>query len=393
MSKKTAQSRVTYGGWYQRTTIHLTEVYDFLSECKTSLPLDENKLKSLYANLRIKEVTREAAYLEYVKMITTDGIQVRYYEDGLYIVEITDEDFQRGGKKIKKYFHERFNPAIKYIFSLGAQIPKELANIKEIHPTVIGVVKNKHKSFEIDTKKYGKIYSQISSKDITVYKTPEYIFVVAAEAKKKVIVDLIEMQMFFREFKDQLEKYLEIHRLLWEKISRIKNRKQLKGDKISKVRYELDSYDKTVTLISSRMNQMGSYVSTRAQISQNLKIEKHLNRLFQYKFEVLTNTLDYIKDIWDMTREYLNSAIKIIVEMESKVTETSIKSLRFITTLIVMARIMGYLQEETLPTFTLNGLGNFLILILLTWFVDKIIVGVSKQVRYKLQFSKKKKFK
>ena len=268
-----------------------------------------------------------------------------------------------------------------------------MVNIKEVHPTVIGVVQNKHKSFDIDEQKYGKIYSKISSKDITVYKTPEHIFVVAAQAKNKVIVDIIEMQMFFREFKDQLEKYLEIHRLLWEKISRIKNRKQLKGDKISKVRYELDSYDKTVTLISSRMNQMGAYVSTRAQISQNLKIEKHLNRLFQYKFEVLTNTLDYIKDIWDMTREYLNSAIKIIVEMEGKVTETSIKSLRFITTLIVMARLMGYLQEETLPTFTLNGLGNFIILILLTWLVDKIIVGFSKRVRYKLQFSKKKKFK
>ena len=110
MSKKTAQSRVTYGGWYQRTTIHLTEVYDFLSECKSSLPLNQNNLKSLRANLRIKNVTREADYLEYVKMTTTDGIQVRYYEDGLYIVEIRMRIFSVAGRKSRNIFMKDLIP-------------------------------------------------------------------------------------------------------------------------------------------------------------------------------------------------------------------------------------------------------------------------------------------
>ena len=43
---------------------------------------------------------------------------------------------------------------------------------------------------------------------------------------KKDSMDIImEMEIFFREFKDQLQKYLNIHRKVWEEISDIKERK------------------------------------------------------------------------------------------------------------------------------------------------------------------------
>ena len=78
---------------------------------------------------------------------------------------------------------------------------------------------------------------------------------------------------------------------------------------IAEARGKLDGYQKTISLISNRINQMGSYVNTRSSIAKHLEIEKDLSSLFEYKFETLTDTLTYIKEIWKMTGDYLSQAI------------------------------------------------------------------------------------
>src|SRR3989339_864625 len=77
---------ITFGGWYQRTTMHLSEVFQFLSEGTSKL------------------------------------------------------DLEKDIKKLKEYFDTKYNPAINYLFSLGAPTPKILANIKDDHPIVIGEI-------------------------------------------------------------------------------------------------------------------------------------------------------------------------------------------------------------------------------------------------------------
>ena len=85
----------------------------------------------------------EAGYFEFVKVITTDSIECRYYEDGLYILEIkSGESIDESKRKLEKYYSEVLNPAISYIFSLGAPTPKVLANIKTVHPVVVTVIQN-----------------------------------------------------------------------------------------------------------------------------------------------------------------------------------------------------------------------------------------------------------
>ena len=206
--------KIVYGGWYQRTTLHLTEVYGFLADNFSKLDLSKEKLTELRTNLNLVEVTREVGYLEFVKAKTKNGIEIRYYEDGLYILELESDDIKKTQNLLEEYFKNFFNPAINYIFSLGAPTPKVLANIESVHPTAIGVKVEKLTDFKID-KKYGDIYSEVESSNIKVYKTTDYIFVVSTGSEDK-IQNIIETQIFFREFKDQLEKYLNIHRNLWE---------------------------------------------------------------------------------------------------------------------------------------------------------------------------------
>ena len=381
-------TKITYGGWYQRTTLHLSEIYDLIALGKSSLDLDKDKLKKLQADLNIETVTREAGYLEFVRVKTKNGIEIRYYEDGLYILELSSEDIKEGTKILEGYFSEKLSPAIAYIFSLGAPTPKILANIKSVHPTVVSISTDDPASFHINSQEFGSVYSTIQSKDIVVHKTPGFLFVIS-KSNIPSTSELVEMQIFFREFKDQLEKYLNIHRRIWEEISDIKERGMIKGNEVEVLRSRLDSYQKTVSLISNRINQMGSYIRTRSSISKGFELDEHLVKLFQFKFEVLTDTLDYIKEIWKMTNEYLSSGIQMVVEIKNQGTSRGVQSLQLITSIGVVAGILGYMSKTELPKLTNIGGLYFVLIMAVTWLINFAVIRAYKNKKYKLKFTER----
>ena len=47
---------VYVGGWFQRTTLHLSEIHDFLKDGVSPLALDSAKLKTLRATLNIQDL-------------------------------------------------------------------------------------------------------------------------------------------------------------------------------------------------------------------------------------------------------------------------------------------------------------------------------------------------
>ncbi|MCX6701689.1 MAG: hypothetical protein NTX96_00650 [Candidatus Zambryskibacteria bacterium] len=378
--------KITYGGWYQRTTLHLSEIYNLFVYGESQLNLSKEELKKFQTGLELNNISRESGSLEYVKATTSSGIEIRYYEDGLYILEMNTDDIFTAQKLLEEYLETKLNPAISYIFSLGAPTPKVLANIKTTHPVVISVFNEENKEFVPDESQFGKVYTKMSSNSITVFKTPHFIFISTSNKSDKSLSDLIEMQIFFREFKDQLEKYLAIHRTIWEEISNIKEAKVIKGKDVEGIRGKLDGYQKTISLISNRINQMNSYVNTRSSIAKNLEIEKDLISLFEYKFETLTDTLSYIKEIWKMTSDYLSSAIGNLVEIKNQSTSSNLKSLQTITSIGVISGVLGYLSAGKLPGISKAGAIYFLILFCLTWFINYIIAIKYKNKKYSLKF-------
>ena len=382
--------KITFGGWYQRTSLHLTEIYDFLSKCESRLPLSKEKLKEFHKDLNLKFATKETGNLDFVKAETKSGIEIRYYEDGLYILEIKKtKNIESSVKLVKNYFKNFFNPAINYLFSLGAPTPKILSDIKEPHQIVITKFYEKHSEFDVP-QKYGKVYSKTTSENVSVYKTPEYIFVVGARNEEN-LASIVEMQIFFREFKSQLHKYLGIHREIWEEISEIKERKFIKGKDVEFYRVQLEIYKKTIDLINNRINQMPSYAHTRASLAKTLDIEKQLLELFQYKFEDLSNTHSYIKEIWSMTRDYVSSAISVLVEVANKSNVSGIKSIQILASIGVFVGIISYLTKDTLPKFSKIGLFYFLILIGAVILIDFLIKFFTKNKKYELKFPEKKR--
>lgn len=393
--KKEGKYKITYGGWYQRTTLHLSEIHGFFAYGKSNLPLSKKKLAELHKGLDLKSVSREASEvgnMEYLKAITKGGIEIRYYEDGLYILELDTDDIRKTEKLLEGYFNRAFHPAIEYLFSLGAPTPKILANIPIEHPTVVALIDSKHREFNVP-KEFGEVYGKITSGQITVYKTVGYIFVVASPTSRRKLIALSEVEIFFREFKDQLERYLSIHRSLWEQIQSIKEREYVKGDEVIRLRNSLEGYQKTISLISNRISQMDTYAKTRASIAKYIGIEESLQTLFQYKFESLFDTLAYIDEIWEMTDDYVAAAIKVVEAIEERSTDKSIKSIQTLGSIGVVAGIIGYVTRDQLPalSFTSLGAAYFIGMLALAFIVNWAVNKFYKRSKYEIKFIERAK--
>ena len=270
------------------------------------------------------------------------------------------------------------------IFSKGAPVPKELANIKTILPYIVTVFDATKEDVEKVFKDFSEdVYSTLATKNIEVYRAPGIILINNLK-DEKLVREIIESQIFFREFKSQLHRYLAIHRILWEKIKAIKERGEIKGNEVDSLRSELSIYQKTINLIGARIDQMPAYVKTRQKITDVEKIDDYLQPLFQFKFETLLDTHEYIKHLWGMTKNYLTSAIEIFSELQAKSTKNTISSLQLITTIGVVAGILGYLSKDTLPKLTLVGLFYLSLLMAMTWIINSIVSKFFKNKKYNI---------
>jgi len=87
--------KIYIGGWFQRTTLHLTETWDFLKYGRSDLEFSPEDLNKARKILEITELSRESGPLEYISVKTKLDINFRIYEDGLIILEKEYQDLTR----------------------------------------------------------------------------------------------------------------------------------------------------------------------------------------------------------------------------------------------------------------------------------------------------------
>lgn len=377
--------KIYIGGWFQRTTLHLTEIWDFLKYGKTNLNLQKDKLDLAKNELDIKEVTRQNGLLEYIQIETNSKINYRIYEDGLIILEKDFDELENDFESIKQYYDEKLSKSLSLIFSKGAPVPKELANIKTILPYIIMASDAKKEEAEKLFKNQNEdIYSALSTDKTEVYRSSGIILINNLE-NKGLAREIIESEIFFREFKTQLGRYLSIHRTIWEKIEKIKEVKKIKGNQIEKLRNELAIYQKTINLISARIEQMDTYILTRQRVTGLQKIDDNLKEIFQFKFETLIDTHEYIKDLWQMTNHYLASAIELLTSLQAESTKNTISSLQLITSIGVVAGIISYLESDRLPNFTIVGILYFFLLLFVALIINNFLSSFYRNKKFNVQ--------
>lgn len=377
--------KIYIGGWFQRTTLHLTETWDFLKHGRSNLEFREGELEAARESLSLRSVTRENGPLEYLLVTTEKGINYRVYEDGLIVLEKEFASLADDLQVIREYYDEKLSKALALLFSKGAPVPKELANIKTILPYIITVTDaSKEEAEGVFRELSEDVYSVLATKSTEVYRSPGVILINNLK-DENLAREIIESQIFFREFKSQLHRYLAIHRALWDKIKVIKERGEIRGSDLDPLRNELSVYQKTINLIDARIAQMPAYVRTRQKITDVEHIDEYLQPLFQFKFETLLDTHTYVQHLWIMTKNYLASAIELFSELQAKSAKNTISSLQLITTIGVVAGILGYLSKDTLPKLTSAGAIYFALLIVLTWVINGTVSRFFKGKRYKIK--------
>lgn len=195
--------KIYIGGWFQRTTLHLSEIWEALNEQKTEIELDIAKLKKLIETLKVKAISRHTEFLDYI-LVETSELNYRIYEDGLIVLEKSNvSEIRADLESIKKYYDDCLSPFISYLFSKGAPVPKELADIKTILPYII-ITQGTEEEVKNLFKNLGE---WISSKNLSgtgsVYRGPGIIVINNIE-NSEAIQPIVESQIFFREFKTQL---------------------------------------------------------------------------------------------------------------------------------------------------------------------------------------------
>lgn len=383
-------SNVYIGGWFQRTMLQLSEIYDFLREAKTQLALDQDKLIEFRKNLQIGKIDYGVQGEEFIEFTTALNIKVKIFEDGLIVLnnhKVSEDTLFADIDALTDYYENKLSPAFSYLFSLGAPVPKELAHIETVYPYFVisdNATKeemnallsrtDKQKYFEFDNEKYDVIRGDV------------YYFINNKKSKLENIERYIEEQIFIREFKGQLHRYLNLHRIIWEKIDNVKERASVKGADILAFNTKLDSYAKTITLIEGRINQMSTYLPTREKIAKNDKELSEFLSISGFRYETLKDTLEYIKHLWSMTKNYVSSAQKLFSGLKSDVNSKSINNLTLVTSMSAGTSIISLLTKSE-PQFTTFGIKYFFILAILVFMLNKGLKAIQNYRRYKINDS------
>ena len=325
-------------------------------------------------------------YFEYIQFSTKDSLHCKIYEDGLVLLrKKAGKSIQEDMEKLKVFYEDRLSASLSYIFSLGAPIPKELADIKTTFPYF--VVTNKVDQSNIDTF-LGALeqerHFEVMEETYEMYRG-DHMYVINRKGEKiEVIERFIEEQIFAREFKAQLHRYLNLHRIIWENIAEVKERGSVVGKEIGALKSAVERYQKTITFIDARIAQMGVYIKTRRDI---VKTDEQLVKfipVMRFKYDTLHSSLLYVEKIWDMTRTYVDSAVDMFAGMQAKATNSSIKNLTIVTAMGVGGTLINLFTKK-IPELSYEGLLFFAILVAVGYVTDKIMSYIALNRSYKVK--------
>lgn len=379
--------RIYIGGWFQRTTLQLSEVYDFLRTAESKLKLNKNKLVKLHNDLGIESVKYEIDGLEYLDVQSNNGFDFKIFEDGLIVLntdKTKEESLFDDIDQLANYYEKLLSPSLNYLFSLGAPVPKELANIEMVYPYFI-VLNNvpKEQINEMIEKTENEKYFEFSNSNFDVLRGNKYYFINNKTKSIREVERYIEEQIFIREFKGQLHRYLNLHRIIWEKIADVKENSKVTGKNIIKFSSKVDGYAKTINLIDARINQMNTYLKTREKIAKGDESLKESLDLIGYRYETLGNTLAYMQQLWKMTQNYVNSAASLFRDLQQEVTSKSVNNLTIVTSMGVGASLIA-LFTESKPDFSSFGFIYFIILAIIGFSVNKIMRYIQENRKYQI---------
>lgn len=358
--------------WFQRTSIHLREIFDFIKNRRKFAHLDQRKLERFREKLCVKKVLYyEKSNLDMLEILCKD-INIMITEDGLIFLSLKVKNYKKDWQKLEDFYDNSFGPAISYLFSAGAPLPKDIVHSEKIHPIFL-VAKDisERKIKALLKQRNDDLISFSKGRGIQVFFGDQLIILNVEDQKKFRKADLEDVLgnlVFFREFEKQLGHYLRLHRSMWDKISKIRESKSIRYHDFPNVRQKIMEYIKILSFVKARLAQMHDILIAREK-SVALANSEVLIALNLYRFDHLEASQKYVSDLWQMTFDYVEGTLKILEHLYEENTQRELGTLKFITLVGAIAGFFGmniaFPWEERWPNVFLSSLVVF-VLILVT---------------------------
>lgn len=333
------------GTWFQRTSLHLEEIYNFLKFKKGIPGLDQTIIEDNWKKLKLENLCfhkeTEFDFLEFFCGHT----RITITEDGIILMSReSEDDFLTDLKKITDYYSGSLGPAIAYLFSRGAPLPKELNHVSEIYPILITGIGMEKKDIDLCYKQIqDSTNSIVSHKELSIYlgnKMNILNFDNVEVFQRKFYDEIIRHLVFFREFEIQLEDYLHLHRNMWEKVSIIREKREIRYRDFPRVREEILDFLKTLSFVKARLAQMYTILEER-ESSINPEIRKILVNLGFDRYKFLRANEEYIEHLWQMTIEYVEGTFDLLRYLYEENTQRELGTLKYITLIGVLTSFFG----------------------------------------------------
>lgn len=341
MTKTKFEDRLYLGTWLQRTSLHLKEFYNFLHYKQGVAGLNPKKIMELWDKLAPDGVVfADEHNYETVKVVSR-GVMITVTEDGVVRLEAAVKgSLEETRQKLESFYTNIFGPTFAYLFGHGAPLPRLLAELKTVFPLIL--VTNSEQNYpKLFEQGKDEAYHSVNSENLKIkFGHQLHLFVIANQPEDYSLNELLENIIFYREFEDQLARYLNLHRELWEEISRVRESKSLRYKDFPLVRQKLLEFQKTLSFVKARLAQMDDIIKARSTLLTPT-LRKELEDLGYYRFDHLQSNQLYLSHLWEMTIEYANETLILLDSLFQENTQRELSTLKFITFITALTGFFG----------------------------------------------------
>lgn len=333
-----APSKIHCGTWVPRTTIHLKEFYRFLQFKSSHLHLNQEKLRTLHALLHISNLKYHDSALDIITAQLGD-YNFNYQEDGVVFLSKTVDDLKHDFDNISHFMLNSLLDSFSYLYSQGAPIPKVFTNLESVMPIIITTPKDNPREIDQAYNKLGDtIFQVIGDSKFKLYFGDKLITVVSHSSDN---TELVRYLIFLQDYKNQMEKLLNIHRYLWDQISLLREKKRVRYKDLALMRDMLLNLKKDITYFNSRLSQMHEFVHTRKEVIDTLLINKAQRDYCLGELTSLSATQAYMEHLWDMTERYADSTLNLISLLYQENEQSELNTLQVIFIIGVISSLLS----------------------------------------------------
>ena len=158
--------------------------------------------------------------------------------------------------------------------------------------------------------------------------------------RDEVIDDLVGNIIFLQEFYRQLRDYLNTHRLMWDKITEIRESRDMRYKDFPMIRRKVMDFLKTLLFINARLNQMKDIAQARYNLLRP-EVKEELKECQLLRFENAIADLQYIRDLWEITIEYVKETLSLLESLFQENTQRELNAVKYVTMVAALTGFFG----------------------------------------------------